>query len=145
MATFSDDQIAEILRSSPKVAVLGIHTEPAKPAHYVPAYLHEHGYTIFGVNPRLVGEQLYDQPVRATLAELTTPIDIVDVFRRGDAIADHLADIFAMAPPPKVVWFQLGIRNDVVAAQLEAKGVTVVQDKCTLAEHRRLHVGRPHI
>ena len=143
MATFTDDQIAGILRASPVVAVLGVHTERDKPAYYVPDYLHAHGYTIYGVNPRLAGEVLFGAPVHATLAELAVPIDLVDVFRRPEAIPAHVPDILAMSPRPKVVWFQLGIRNDAAARELEAAGITVVQDRCTLAEHRRLQLGKP--
>jgi uncharacterized protein len=143
MASFTDAQIQDILTGSPSVAVLGIHTQPDKAAFYVPEYLFDEGYKIYGVNPRLVGERLFDQPVRATLADLKLPIDLVDVFRRPDAIPAHIPDILAMSPRPKVVWFQLGIKNDEAAKQLEAVGILVVQNKCTLAEHQRLKLGPP--
>jgi predicted CoA-binding protein len=58
------------------------------------------------------------------------------------ALPDHVTEILAMRPLPRVVWFQLGIRNDEVAAALAEAGITVVQDRCTLAEHKRLHVAR---
>ena len=81
--------------------------------------------------------------MRSTLAELTTPIDLVDVFRRPEALMAHIDDILAMQPRPKVVWFQLGIRNDEAAKRLEDVGIVVVQNKCTLAEHQRLKLGAP--
>jgi predicted CoA-binding protein len=143
MASFTDAQITDILTASPSVAVLGIHTQPDKAAFYVPEYLFDEGYKIYGVNPRLVGEKLFEQPVRATLAELHTPIDLVDVFRRPDAIPLHVPEILAMSPRPKVVWFQLGIKNEDAAKLLEAAGIVVVQNKCTLAEHQRLKLGPP--
>jgi uncharacterized protein len=130
-----------ILASSPTVAVLGVHTDPEKPAHYVPAYLHEQGYRILGVNPGLAGQTLFGEPVRAALTEIAEPIDLVDVFRRPEALPGHLAEIIAARP--RAVWFQLGIRNDDVARQLEAAGIEVVQDRCTLADHRRWGLGRP--
>jgi predicted CoA-binding protein len=83
---------------------------------------------------------LWGKPVRATLAELSEAVDVVNVFRRSDALGEHLADILAMRPLPKVVWLQLGIRNDGFAEQLLAAGIDVVQDRCTLAEHRRLGI-----
>ncbi|MBA3538321.1 MAG: CoA-binding protein [Deltaproteobacteria bacterium] len=138
-----DKRIRDILESSPTIAVLGIHTAPEKPAFYVPEYLHDEGYRILGVNPGLVGEVVFSQPICATLAELTEPVDLVDVFRRAEAIPAHLDDILAMNPLPKVVWFQLGIRNDAAARRLEAAGITVIQDRCTLADHQRLGLGRP--
>jgi predicted CoA-binding protein len=140
---YDDTQLRGILTGSPTIAVLGIHTAPEKPAFYVPEYLHAEGYRILGVNPQLAGEVLFSHPVHATLAELTEPVDLVDVFRRAEAIPGHVDDILAMRPLPKVVWFQLGIRNAAAAAQLEAAGITVIQDRCTLAEHQRLSVGQP--
>ena len=134
-------ELAQILMRSPTIAVLGIHHDPARPANYVPAYLHEHGYRILGVNPALVGRALFGVPVVATLADLTEPIDLVDVFRRPDALPAHLEELCACPAP--VVWFQLGIRHDEVAAALVAAGKQVVQDRCTLAEHRRLGLGAP--
>lgn len=137
----ADPDVRAILERSPTVAVLGIHHEPDRPAHYVPAYLHAHGYRILGVNPALVGRELFGVPVVASLADLREPIDLVDVFRRREALPAHQAELAACPAP--VVWFQLGIRNDPVAAALRASGKQVVQDRCTLADHQRLGLGRP--
>jgi len=138
-----DARLREILTTSPTIAVLGIHREPEKAAFYVPEYLHDEGYRIIGVNPLLVGEALFGEPVRATLAELTEPVDLVDVFRRSELIPQHIEDILAMKPRPRVVWFQLGIRNDDAAHILEAAGIVVVQNRCMLADHQRLGLGAP--
>ena len=124
-----------ILQESHTIAVLGIHDDPARPAAYVPEYLAQVGYRVLGVNPALVGRNVLGRPVVATLAELGEPIDVVDVFRRAEAIAPHLDDLLAVRP--KVVWLQLGIRNDEVARVLENHGIEVIQDRCTLADHRR--------
>ncbi|MGE0400415.1 MAG: CoA-binding protein [Kofleriaceae bacterium] len=139
----NDAQVREILTSSPTIAVLGVNDEPEKAAFYVPEYLHDEGYRIIGVNPKLVGQTMFDNPVRTTLAEITEPVDLVDVFRRPEAIPSHVEDILAMKPRPKVVWFQLGIKNDDAARVLEAAGITVVQNRCTLADHQRLGLGAP--
>ena len=128
--------VRAILERSPTVAVLGIHHEPARPAHYVPAYLHAQGYRIRGVNPALVGRELFGAPVVATLADLDEPIDLVDVFRRSEALPAHQAEL--LASPAPVVWFQLGIANDDAAAMLAGAGIEVVQDRCMMPEHRRL-------
>ncbi len=143
MATIHDDQVREILSSSPTIAVLGIHSQPDKAAYYVPEYLHEQGYRILGVNPRFADVAMFGERVRATLAEIGEPVDLVDVFRRPDQIPAHVEDILAMKPRPKVVWFQLGIRNDDAAKILEAAGITVIQNRCTLADHQRLGLGAP--
>ena len=86
---------------------------------------------------------LFGERVRATLAEIGEPIDIVDVFRRAQDIPGHVEDILAMKPRPKVVWFQLGIKNDDAAKILEAAGIEVIQNRCTLADHQRLGLGKP--
>src|SRR5215470_15014712 len=135
MATINDTRLREILSGSPTVAVLGIHREPEKAAFYVPEYLHDEGYRVIGVNPEFVNETIFGEKVRATLSEIKEPIDLVDVFRRPDAIPAHVEDILAMKPRPKVVWFQLGIKNEQAASVLEAAGIVVVQNRCTLADH----------
>ena len=139
----NDAQIREILMGSPTVAVVGINDQPDKAAFYVPEYLKGEGYRIYGVNPKLAGQTLFDNPVRATLAELTEPINLVNVFRRSEQVGDHVEDILAMKPRPRVVWMQLGIRNEDAAKVLEAAGITVVQNRCTLADHQRLGLGAP--
>ena len=143
MATINDAQLREILTSSPTIAVLGIHHEPEKAAFYVPEYLHDEGYRIIGVNPQFTDQTLFGEQVRATLAEIKEPVDIVDVFRKSEQVADHVEDILAMKPRPKVVWMQLGIKNEDAARILEAAGITVIQNRCTLADHQRLALGAP--
>ena len=143
MVTINDARLREILSGSPTVAVLGIHREPEKAAFYVPEYLHDEGYRVIGVNPELVTETLFGEKVRATLQEIGEPIDLVDVFRRPELIPQHVADILAMKPKPRFVWFQLGIKNDEAAKRLEDAGITVIQNRCTLADHQRLGLGKP--
>jgi predicted CoA-binding protein len=136
--------VQAILENSPTVAVLGVHSDPSKPAHYVPAYLHAQGYRVIGVNPKLAGQTLFGQPVVAQLSELVGlpgGVDLVDVFRRPEFLPGHLSDILALKP--SVVWLQLGIRHDAFAAELAGHGIQVVQDRCTLADHRRLGLGSP--
>ena len=143
MAPIKDAQLREILTSSPTIAVLGVHNEPEKAAFYVPEYLHDEGYRIIGVNPMFAGEELFGEKVRTTLAEIGEPIDVVDVFRRPEQIPEHVEDLLAMNPRPKVVWFQLGVKNEDAAKILEAAGILVVQNRCMLADHQRLGLGAP--
>lgn len=134
------DHARQILETARVIAVLGAHTDPDRPAHYVPDDLHEAGYRIIPVNATLAGTTLWGEKTRATLAEIQEPIDVVDIFRRAEAIPDHLDDILAMQPLPKHVWLQLGIRNDAVAEKLRAQGIDVIQDRCMLADRRRLGI-----
>jgi predicted CoA-binding protein len=90
------------------------------------------------VNPAGVGRSAFGNPFVASLADLGEPIDILDVFRRPELVAGHTAEILAMSPLPRVVWLQLGIRDDAFARTVRDAGITVVQDRCMLADHRRL-------
>jgi predicted CoA-binding protein len=134
-------EIRDVLERTRTIAVLGAHHHPSRPAFYVPDYLRVQGYRILPVNPTLVGTTLWGEPVRATLAEIGEPIDMVDVFRLAELLPGHLADLLAMKPPPRLVWLQLGIRNNAFAKALIDAGIDVVQDRCTLADHQSLGLG----
>lgn len=132
------EDVADLFVGPGTVAVIGAHHEGFRPASYVPEDLHGAGWRVLPVNPRLVGRVLWGEPVRATLAELRVPVDVVDVFRRSEDLVAHEADLLAMDPPPRVVWFQQGIQDDALAARLRAAGLRVVQDRCMLADRRAL-------
>ena len=134
----SSDDVKQVLKSARTVAVIGAHPDARRPAHYVPAYLKSAGYRVLPVNPRFVGETLFGEPCVATLDLLSEPVDVVDVFRRSEDVPGHLDEILKMTPLPRLVWLQQGIRNDDVAAQLMARGIDVVQDRCMLADHQRM-------
>jgi uncharacterized protein len=137
----SDQDIKQVLQQARTVAVLGVHPESSRPAHYVPGYLVQHGYRVLPVNSQHAGKRLWGEQVRAKLDEVAQAVDVVEVFRRSDALDAHLPEILAMRPRPKLVWLQSGVRNDDFAKRLLEEGIAVVQDRCMMAEHRRL-VGR---
>lgn len=135
----SQAEIGRILRDSKRIAVLGIKPESraAAAAHYVPKYLQDVGYEVIPVPiyyPDI--QEILGQPVYRTVSAVPGEIDMVDVFRRPEDIPPHVPDL--IAKKPAVVWFQLGIRNDDAARELARAGIRVVQNRCTLAEHRRL-------
>lgn len=135
------DELAERLRTARVIAVLGAREDPSQPGFYVPDYLYRQGYRVLPVNPGRVGTTLWGVPVRASLAELPERVDIVDVFRRADALAAHLTDLFGMYPPPGLVWLQSGIFDARFTARVVAEGIDVVQDRCTYADHRAWGIG----
>ena len=138
----TDEDLRRVLSEVRTIAELGAHVNPAKPACYVPDYLHTQGYRIIPVNPQFAGRrERWGERFRSTLAEIGEPVDLIDVFRRSDAIPEHLDDILALTPRPQAVWLQQGIRNDDAAAALVVAGIDVVQDHCTLADHRRFGLG----
>ena len=135
-----DAGLTTILREGRTVAVLGAKADPSEAAHYVPAYLGEHGYRIRPVNPRFAGQRLHDAVTVARLAALSEEADVIEIFRRPEYLGGHVDEILALPWRPKVVWFQLGIRNDAAAEKLARAGIRVVQDRCMMPEHRRLIV-----
>ena len=133
-----DAGLTTILKQARTVAVLGAKLGPSEAAHYVPAYLREHGYRIRPVNPHFAGQRLHDAVTVARLDALSEPADLIEVFRRPEYLVGHADEILALLWRPKVVWFQLGIRNDTAAEMLARAGIRVVQDRCMMPEHRRL-------
>ena len=133
-----DAGLTAILREGRTVAVLGAKADPSEAAHYVPAYLREHGYRIWPVNPRFAGRRLHDAVTVAGLDALSEEADVIEIFRRPEYLDGHADEILALPWRPKVVWFQLGIRNDAAAEKLARAGIRVVQDRCMMPEHRRL-------
>jgi uncharacterized protein len=136
----SEDEIGALLAAVHRVAVLGIKTEARadQPAFYVAQYLADAGLDVVPV-PVYYPEAktILGRPVCRSLASIAPPrVDLVDVFRRPSDVKAHLDDMLACKP--KAVWFQLGIRDDRVAAELVRAGIYVVQDRCLMVDHRRL-------
>jgi hypothetical protein len=134
-----DAGVAEVLRQARRIAVIGIKPDhkSGQPAHYVPAYLQRAGYGIVPV-PCYYPEvsEILGEPVFRRLTDVPGKVDLVVVFRRPADVPRHLEELLAVHPP--AVWLQSGIRNDAVAAELARAGIKVVQDRCTMIEHRHL-------
>lgn len=131
--------IARVLQGAKRVAVLGIKTEQqaGQPAYYVPEYLQSAGYEVIPVPVYYPdATTILGQPVYRSVAAVPGPVDLVVVFRRSRDVAAHLTDL--LEARPKAVWMQSGIREEQVARQLAEAGIQVVQDRCTMIEHRRL-------
>jgi uncharacterized protein len=140
MARIIDDEagIKAVVQSITRVAVLGIKTEAQRgqAAFYVAEYLAQQHLEVVPVPvyyPDVTA--ILGQPVYRTVAAIPGAVDLVDVFRRPQDIDQHVDDL--IAKHPRVVWFQLGIRNDAAAQRLVDAGIDVVQDRCLLVEHRR--------
>lgn len=134
-----DARISDLLRSTRRVAVLGMKTEAQsdQAAFYVPKYLADHGVEVVPV-PVYYPEakQILGKPVFRKVADVPGQVDVVDVFRRPRDVPAHLDDL--KAKRPRAVWMQAGIRNDAVAEALARDGILVVQDRCLMVEWRRL-------
>ncbi|HEU4884748.1 MAG TPA: CoA-binding protein [Longimicrobium sp.] len=134
----TEQGIGEIIRSSKRVAVLGMKTEAqsGQPAFYVPEYLHRAGVDVIPVPvyypdvTEILGKKVY-----RNVADIPGQVDLVDVFRRSQDVPPHVDDI--LAAKPKAVWMQSGIRNEEAARRFAEAGIKVVQDRCLMVEHRR--------
>lgn len=139
-----EGRVAELVRSSRRVAVLGIKTEAqaGQPAFYVAEHLARAGVEVIPV-PVYYPEvkEILGRPVYRRLTEVPPPVDIVDVFRRPADIPQHVPDLLALQP--RAVWFQLGIRHDEAARTLAQAGIFVVQDRCLMVDWQRYGATRP--
>ena len=133
---YPDDYLRDILESVRTIAVVGASPRRERPSHRVMAYLQRRGYRTIPVNPNAAGGEINGERVYASLAEVPEPVDMVDVFRRTEA-AGGVADA-AIAIAAKVVWMQLGVRDDNAAARAEAVGIEVVMNRCPAIEIPRL-------
>lgn len=132
----SDGELRDILTRYRRIAVVGLSNNPIRPSYGVARYLIGQGYEVSGVNPNLAGQSVLGRPVYATLADLPQPPEIVDVFRRSVFVPEVMEQ--AIAAGAKVVWTQLGVKDDAAAALGRAAGLVVVQNRCTAIEHERL-------
>ena len=131
--------IGTLVRNARRIAVVGLSDDPFRPSHSVAAYLQKAGYEIVGVHPG--GGTVLGVPRYPDLASAAAHgrIDIVDVFRRSEAVPELLPALLAIRPA--LVWLQLGVEHVATAAALEAAGIRVVQDRCLAVEHRALVTG----
>jgi uncharacterized protein len=127
-------EIQEILRQAKTIAVVGLSDNPSRDSNQVSAYMKSHGYRIVPVNPA-VGEALGEKSY-PDLASIPFPVDIVDIFRKVEAIPGIVDD--AVGIGAKVVWMQSGLAHNASAARARAAGLKVVQSKCIKVEHMRM-------
>jgi hypothetical protein len=128
------EMLGATTKATPRtIAVIGLSDDPAKPSHYVSAYMQQHGYTIYPINPSIpevLGEKSY-----ASLSDLPVKPDIVDVFRLPKFIPAIVDEMLQLGL--KNLWVQQGIVNLEAAIRAEAGGIHVVMDRCIMVEHRR--------
>ena len=136
-AQVDDGQIKELLGRYRRIAVVGLSDRTDRPSYGVAAYLREAGYEITPVNPQI--EEWEGIRSVASLGEVEPPVEIVDVFRRPEAVPEVVDE--AIAVGAKVVWLQLGITHEAAAEKARAAGLVVVQDRCLKVEHHRLMGG----
>jgi uncharacterized protein len=135
---YPDDYIRAILNSVKVIAMVGASPVDVRPSYFAFKYLVQRGYDMIPVNPGHVGKTLLGRPFVASLSEIGRPIDMIDIFRNSSHIMPVVDEALTLSPLPKVIWMQLGARDDAAAAKAEAVGLKVVMNRCPKIEWGRL-------
>lgn len=136
--SYPDELIRSILASVGTIAMVGASANPSRPSYSVLKYLLSRGYRMIAINPGLAGKKILGAPVYARLADVPAPIDMVDIFRNSEAAGEVVDEALALEPLLKAIWMQLDVRTDSAAAKAEAKGVTMIMNRCPKIEYYRL-------
>jgi predicted CoA-binding protein len=120
------------------IAMIGASPNDVRPSYFAFKYLAQRGYDMIPVNPGHVGKSLLGRPFVASLGAIDRPIDMVDIFRSSAHIMPVVDEALTLSPLPKVIWMQLGARDDAAAAKAEAAGLKVVMNRCPKIEYGRL-------
>ena len=126
------DPITDILKRARNIAVVGLSNSPLRPSHGVAAYLQTQGYHIIPVNPRI--EEALGEDAYPSLLEVPLKVDIVDIFRRSDKVAEVVDQAIQLKVP--AIWMQEGVIDEKAAEKARQAGIFVVMDQCILQEHR---------
>ena len=140
MPLSEDADIADLLRETKTIAMVGVSDRPDRASNAVMKFLQDHGYRVIPVNPVLAGEQVHGETVVAALDEIDEPVDMVDIFRRSDQ-AGAVVDA-AIAAGARSVWMQLGVIDEDAAKRAQDAGLKVVMDHCPKIEIARLGLAR---
>ena len=135
---YSDDYIRSILNSVKSIAMVGASPVDVRPSYFAFKYLLQRGYDMIPVNPGHIGKTLLGRPFVASLAEIGRPVDMVEIFRSSAHLMPVVEEALKLDPLPKVIWMQLGGRDDKAAEKAEAAGIKVVMNRCPKIEYGRL-------
>ena len=132
-----NDPITNLLQNSKTIAVVGISDNPMRPSYGVSEYMQQHGYRIIPVNPQY--EEVLGQKCYASLRDIPDKVDMVDCFQKTERILALAEDAIAIGA--RVLWQQIGVRNEEAALRVKAAGLDSVMDRCVKIEHGRLFGG----
>jgi len=138
MTEYSDDLLRRLLKETKTIAMVGVSMNPVRPSYYVARYLDLKGFDIVPVNPLHAGEEIFRRKIVGSLSEIDRPIDMVDIFRRSDAVPGIVDEAMTQLKGLKTIWMQIGVQHAEAAAKAEGAGLTVVQNRCPKIEYQRL-------
>lgn len=136
----SNETLRKILTETRTIAAVGVSTNPVRPSYFVVRYLHYRGYNMIPVNPAYAGQEVFGREVLASLADIPNDqtVDMVEVFRRPEAVPGILEDALKHLHGLKTLWMQFGIHSKEAETSARAAGLEVVQDRCPKIEYQRL-------
>ena len=135
---YPDDLLRTVLKRTRRIAVVGVSMNPVRPSYYVARYLGLKGFDIIPVNPMHAGETLLGRTVVASLRDIKGGVDMVDIFRRSEAVPPIVDEALEVFPGLQTSWMQIGVEHAEAAAKAEARGVTVIMNRCPKIEYQRL-------
>ncbi|MEM7521925.1 MAG: CoA-binding protein [Pseudomonadota bacterium] len=135
---YADAHLKNVLTRAKRIAIVGVSTNPVRASYFVARYLGLKGFEVVPVNPAYAGEVLFGQTIISDLSEIAVPVDMIDIFRRSEAVPEIVAHALALFPALQTIWMQLGVMHPAATAQAQARGVTVIQDRCPKIEYQRL-------
>ena len=139
MTSYSDSFLRSVLSRTKVVAVVGVSTNPVRPSYFVARYLSLKGFTVIPVNPAYAGEPLLGTKVVESLSQIDAPVDMVDIFRRSEAVPGIVEEALSAFPETlRTIWMQIGVEHAEAAARAGAKGIDVIQNRCPKIEYQRL-------
>ena len=134
----SDRLLREILKSTKTIAMVGLSMNETRPSYFVGRYLHKRGYKIIPINAGHGGKNFFGQLVKSSIDEIDEPVDMVDIFRKPDAVPQIVDDSLAKLKGLKTIWMQIGIKHESSAQKARQLGLNVIEDRCPKIEHQRL-------
>lgn len=137
---YADDYIADILGGHTTIAMIGASANTNRPSYFAMKYLLGKGYAVHPVNPGLAGQEILGRKVYGVLKDVPAPVEIVDIFRNSEAALEVTREAIGLKDQLgiKVIWMQLGVRNETAAQEAEAAGLKVVMNRCPKIEYGRL-------
>ena len=135
---YSDALLRDVLKRTKRVAVVGVSMNPVRASYFVARYLGLRGFDVVPVNPRHADEVLFGKTIVGSLREIEGGVDMVDIFRRSEAVPEIVDEALTCFPMLQTIWMQIGVEHAEAAARAQARDVTVIQNRCPKIEYQRL-------
>lgn len=135
---YTDAFLKDILTRTKRVAIVGVSSNPVRPSYFVARYMSLRGFEVVPINPGLEGQTLFGAKVVGSLSQIEGPVDMVDIFRRSEAVPEIVNEALARFPDLGTIWMQIGVEHAQAAAVAQVRGVDVVQNRCPKIEYQRL-------